>query len=210
MGSESKISTAEMWYSQGVEAYKAGKHEESLVAFARALSADPKYYRALVFQGLAQMELKSYDDARRALEAAVQLAPTYAKAHNALGNVYRRTGDIDLAIQAFAKSADLEPRVAEYHYNIGISRLDINHVPEAIDALKAAARYAPKDVDIQTELASAFMRNKAYHDAVQVLEDFVNRCPDHDRAVELKVRISKLKKKIEDEKAAADAPPPLA
>jgi tetratricopeptide (TPR) repeat protein len=188
-----KTASAETWYFQGAEAYKAGKYDDALVAFARSLSNDPRQFRALVFQGLAHFELGHVDEARRALEAAIQIAPQYAKAHNALGNVYRRQGDMDLAVRSFRRAAELDPRSPEYPYNVGITLLDVNHVPEAIDALKEAYRCAPGDAEIVSELAGAYVRHRAIADAAQLLDAFVSRTPDHERAAEMRARIAHLK-----------------
>lgn len=195
--------SADAWYQQGAESYKNGRHTEALVAFAQALARDPKLYRALVYQGLSHLQLGGLDDARQALEAAAQLAPGYAKAHNALGNVHRRLGDMDLAIQSFRRASELDGRSAEYAYNLGITHLDLAQVPEAIDAFKKAAGAAPRDPDIANDLAAAYTRYKAYGDAVRVLEDYLRRCPDTDRAGEMQVRLKKLKDRIAQEQAGA-------
>lgn len=189
-------------YARGVEAFKARRYEEALQAFAEAFATDSKFYRALVYQGLCHLEMGNAEEARRSLEAAARMAPDYAKAHNGLGNVYRRLGEMDLAIEAFRRAAKMEPRVAEYAYNLGLTHLDLAQVPEAIDAFKAAAACAPADAEIANDLAAAYARHKAYGDAVRVLEEFLARCPDTDRAEEMRVRAKKLKERIESEKGA--------
>ena len=196
-------------YARGIDDYKAGRHADAVAAFAEALAADPRNHRALVFQGLSHVALGNLDDARRALEAAVEIAPDYGKAHNALGNVLRRLGEMDLALDAFRAAARLDPRSAEPSYNLGITHLDLAQIPEAIDAFRAAAAVAPRDADIACDLAAAYTRYKAWGDAVRTLEDFLAGNPDDDRAIEMRARLKKLKERHAQETAArqGDGPP---
>jgi len=76
--------------------------------------------------------------ALRDLLAAVELDPTMAEAHNALGLVYHSLGKADDALFHYGKALKLRPDFSEAHNNFGTLLTDVGRYDEAIAQFKIA------------------------------------------------------------------------
>lgn len=94
----------QMRFLKGVIQTQAGNQAEAIATFT-ALTQDypelPEPYNNLAALHAAQNQL---DKARTALEMAVRLNPSYAIAHENLGDIYAR-----MASQSYGRAAQLEP-----------------------------------------------------------------------------------------------------
>lgn len=94
---------AELRFLKGLALTELGRQNDALQIF-QALTADypelPEPYNNLA---VLYAQQKEYDKARTALEMAIRTHPTYATAHENLGDVYSR-----LASQAYSKALQLD------------------------------------------------------------------------------------------------------
>jgi hypothetical protein len=67
-----------------------------------------------------------------------------AEAYNARGLAYAEKGDLDHAIQAFARAIELEPRYTQAHFNRGNAHMDREMYDEALADYSRASRLDPK------------------------------------------------------------------
>jgi tetratricopeptide (TPR) repeat protein len=103
----------QMLFLKGVVQTQAGKADEAIATFTQ-LSGDypelPEPYNnlAVVYAGQGQL-----DKARTALEMAIRLKPTYATAHENLGDVYARLASqsYNRALQQDAGNPALRPKL---------------------------------------------------------------------------------------------------
>src|SRR5262249_16525090 len=87
---------------------------------------------------VAQMNEGNMRGALRELLAAVQLDPTPAVAHNALGLVYHSIGRLDDALEHYERAVKLNPSFSEAHNNLGVLLIDLGRYDEAIGAFQVA------------------------------------------------------------------------
>jgi tetratricopeptide (TPR) repeat protein len=76
--------------SQGLECYKAGRYEEAIDYFKKAIEIDPKYDEAHSNLGLTYYHLKRYREALGEFETAVSLRPDFPQYHINLAAAYER------------------------------------------------------------------------------------------------------------------------
>jgi serine/threonine-protein kinase len=83
------------------------------------------------------------DQARAALEKAIDLKPDYAMAHYNLGNILHAQGKLVAAASAFRRAVALEPAYAEAHHNLGYLLQDQGDLAEAEQAYRRAIALNP-------------------------------------------------------------------
>lgn len=122
-------------FLKGVIQTDSGKPADALVTFS-ALTQDypelPEPYNNLAALYAAQSQ---YDKARVALEMAVRLNPSYAVAHENLGDVYAR-----MASQSYARALQLDAGNAQVPPKLNLIRDIFASKPGGKSARPAAAR----------------------------------------------------------------------
>jgi Tfp pilus assembly protein PilF len=101
--------------------YVALNDEESArQAFEAALRITPNYEEALY--NLAVLDEKNDPERSMALlERAIEIDPNYAEAHQVLGRLFQRAGDLTRADYHFRRSLDIDP--ADYWSNLYLANL---------------------------------------------------------------------------------------
>lgn len=98
-------------------------------------------------EGDAHYDAQRWDDAGRAIEAALALAPSYsaqdARAWYRLGNVREEQGLDDAAASCFAKAVDLDPAHAQAWNNYGAALQRLGKAQPAIAAYRRAIAADP-------------------------------------------------------------------
>lgn len=69
--------------------------------------------------GLCYMRLHQWSKAREHLERAVFLNPKFCKGYDLLGQTYEKLGDLESAVRAWQKAAEICEWYAEPHYHLG-------------------------------------------------------------------------------------------
>lgn len=185
-------------YTAGADAFTAGKFEESLTLFRAAAEADPAFFRAHAYLGLALTRLGRTEEAIEAYRKCIEIAPDYHKAYNNVGELYRQKGQLDYAAMVFQMATEIDTTNAPYFYNLGLTYNDMGMRPQAEAALARAWELDPTDWDTMSELSQARFYRKDFTGALAPLESFLARHPDHDRIPELRARMQMLKRKQEE------------
>ncbi len=76
-------------------------------------------------------------------ELAFILAPTRAELRLDLGHVYQNHALYDLALQQYAAALEIDPQLAQAHYDSGIAWLALDQLGEALAAFETALELAP-------------------------------------------------------------------
>lgn len=114
------------------------------------------------------------DEARRELEAALELDPNDAGAHQTLGMVLRQKGDLQAAGVEFAKSEAINKTKVDFQAatlatNSGAALLRRGEVARAIEKLQAALHLAPGFAPAHYQMGLAL---RAKGDKGQAAEEF--------------------------------------
>lgn len=99
--------------------------------------------------------------------------------HYMLGLAYfSRASDAGApAVAAFERAIALSPREPEFHYRLGIARLESEQYPAAVEPLRRAAELAPERAAVRLPLAKALHRTGDAAGAVAALGAVVRASP---------------------------------
>jgi TolB-like protein/Flp pilus assembly protein TadD len=168
--------------------------------FSRATEADPNYGRAWAWlaytHGVAYMYFEAsashHDEARRACEKALLLAPKLAESHIASGIIHCMEYECEQAARAFEKALEIDPRKYEAWYFFARTRIRQGNPREALKLLQEAARVRPEDyqsVLLQAQLYVSLGDDKqaiaASREGVDKARAILEFKPDDNRALNL-------------------------
>jgi tetratricopeptide (TPR) repeat protein len=119
----------------GIAASDAGRREQAIAAFRRALDSDPTNVPAHQNLGIAYLKADDAARARTELEAAVAANDGLATAWNALGVARARLGDADGALAAWKKAYETQPSFLDALLNYGLLASRTGRTAEARTAL---------------------------------------------------------------------------
>ncbi len=93
--------------AQGIILHRDKRYEEEEAVYRRGLKTDGE--EAYYLLGIALKNLNRIDEAIRALQEAVRLNPSYARAHTRLGEILAGRGESDAAREEFRKALAFDP-----------------------------------------------------------------------------------------------------
>jgi superkiller protein 3 len=127
----------------GIALVDAGRPNDALPVFARALEVDPSNAQAYQNTGIALLKLDRPEEARKNLEQAIALGKRHARAWNALGVAWMNLNQPAKAIDAWEHCIELNPDQFDALYNIGRVAGSLGDWKKARAALERFAASAP-------------------------------------------------------------------
>src|SRR5262249_18030051 len=133
-----------------------GEYENALAAVSGVAPRSRLARRARFLAGLAQLQLRRYDDAFRSFESLSETVPSSTVLNN-LGVVQMRKGTAQPygAAYYFNRAAELDPGEPDYFFNLGYAYWLGRDIPAAIHSLREAVRRNPADGDAHYVLGAA-------------------------------------------------------
>ncbi len=129
------------WFASGVEYEAAGRLEEAVRAYERAVpGGDPE---VLFNLGNCLLSLRRPEEARARFAEAVAAEPDYAEAWNNLGIAEGERGRAEAAIAAFRRAIAIVPHYADAHYNLAEALAVEGDLAEARRHFRAYLSYDP-------------------------------------------------------------------
>ena len=104
--------------------------------------------------------------AQKALERAIELYPSYVKAHNNLGVLYQNAGLTAKAVVEYSKAVEFNPKFAPGYVNLAKMSIAGGNLAEAEAELKKALAADPGTVNGMLLLCSTQFARKEYPDAL--------------------------------------------
>src|SRR4051812_5394739 len=170
------------WYDLGFAYHQLGKHDDSVAAYRKSVSAKPGVFESNLNLGLALAEAGDVQ-AEQYLRAATKLTPAsnaargHMRAWLALGRLLQATKP-DEAIVAFRQAADLDPKTPEPHLDAGALLEKQQKPDEAEREYQQALSIAPDSSDALVALSNLYMREKRFDDAQGSLRKLVALHPN--------------------------------
>jgi len=133
---------------------------------------------------------RAYDEARdefqkrntfqeiASLRRAVEIDPKFTRAWLWLGEIYKFTGQVDLALQAYQKAVDVAPQEPVSYKALGFTLMGMRKFEDAIPVWQNFSKVAPDDSDGPANLATCLGRAGRYQEAISALEAAVKINPE--------------------------------
>jgi tetratricopeptide (TPR) repeat protein len=135
-------------------------------------------FRSLLDQSLALRQASRLDEALRACEAAVQVAPGEVDGHNLKGVLLRDLGRLEAAVAALDQAIKLNPGFAGSHFNRAQALLDLGRREEALAAFDRVIAAAPQVAAAHNGRGRALHELKRYAEAIASFEAAIALAPD--------------------------------
>lgn len=150
---------------QGLAMMEAGKFDEAIASFQKALETNPtsaplQFNLAVAYERKDQMA-----DARKHFEEAIKINPSFGEAYLALGNGYMREQNFDGAVQSLAKAVELMPTNYNAAYNLGACLSNTGKYAEAESAFRKAVQISPNEPVAHYQLGMALLGQSKNPDA---------------------------------------------
>ncbi|HEV8502734.1 MAG TPA: tetratricopeptide repeat protein [Casimicrobiaceae bacterium] len=155
----------------------AGNQALAQADFTAALAVAPRDRRSRV--ALAQLALAEHraGDARRLMEAGLELDPADLPMLRTLGHAALAQRDAAAAVNAFAAALAAEPFDAETHFNHGVALQMLRYLGDAARAYRRALDIMPSLVDAHFNLGIVFDQLDEADPAITALEYVLKRQP---------------------------------
>jgi predicted Zn-dependent protease len=137
-----------------------GKNDDAAAIYKKILEAHPNtpgvHYR------LGQIDLDragpdgTNDDAKREFQQELDVDPSNAAAQFILGELARRAGDWDQAIEHFSKAVKLDAGFSEAYLALGMSLAASGKFAQAVAPLESYTKIQPEDPAGHYQLALAY------------------------------------------------------
>lgn len=165
-------------YVLGRTAIAQGKHEEAVVALARATRLNPKYGAAWAALGDAYLGLKDERKARESLGKAAALPDAGADVFRRLAELESRDGRHAQALAARERAIALAPADVDLRLAQARTYAALGRWQDSGNAAREAQKLAPKNVDPLLLAAEAAHRQGKNGEAIQTLKRALEIQPD--------------------------------
>jgi len=120
-------------------------YKKAYAACAHAARLDPYHFRTQYYRGTTLRLLEKYHEAVESFEIAATLEPKNPSAQFFYGQSLARSGgDINLAIEAYNRSLQLQDNDGRVHAHMGVALAEVDRNEEAIDHLEKAILRDPE------------------------------------------------------------------
>ncbi|MDT5157188.1 MAG: hypothetical protein QOH51_1545 [Acidobacteriota bacterium] len=157
-------------FSSGVEAFDAGRYDEALDDFLRAVASNPEDPEAAFDAGATYEKLGRALEASAAYALALDLRPSYARARTRLCATLVTTEQYREAIDACHHAVGLSSIDPDLYYQYGRAFSGAGLDDQAAEAYKSAIRLRPDDAEYHLALGLAYRRLGEYREALDSLE----------------------------------------
>ncbi len=172
--------SADLYNNLGTAYYGAGKLDESIAEYQKAIELDGKYFKSYFNLGVTHLAKKNIKEAENCFTKCVELNPTYTDAYYALGNTFFGTGDFKRALDFYAKTVALNPNFA-YGWNaVGASLYSLGRFQDASSAYKTAVRLDPNYKDAVSNLLMVIRQLNDTKSGVEFLEGLLKENPGNE------------------------------
>jgi predicted O-linked N-acetylglucosamine transferase (SPINDLY family) len=130
-----------------------GELDAAIDQYGRAIAADPRHLDARIGIARTLLVVARIDEARTNAQKAVAIDKGSARAHNALGEVFRAEGKPEEAMHAFKRAEELAPEDPQHVAGQALVLAETGHLPLAIRTVEALIAKKPEVGELHELLA---------------------------------------------------------
>jgi rhomboid protease GluP len=148
-------------FRQALQLEKAGKYDETITAYQRALKRRPDL--SAVHNNLAVVYARQqrFEMAEQEARAAVRLGEGTAMYHQTLGSILWQRNNIAEAVSQYRRAIELDSSNLEFHKALGELYAEQGRWQEAVSEWEAVQKQRPQDATIREHI-EALRRNLAF------------------------------------------------
>jgi protein O-GlcNAc transferase len=147
--------SAAAWLHRGNVLQRAGRFEESVECYRRAIGIQPGFPEAYNNLAAALRASRQWPEAFESANWALALRPEYPSALNNRGLIHLDCRQGGAAAEDFRRAVALNPKFAEAWHNLGTSLMELRRFHEAGEAFAKLAAIAPGFRHVQGNLMLA-------------------------------------------------------
>ena len=170
------------WNNLGVIATREGRADDSVQCFQEALRLSPRHLLSLDNLANAYRAQKRWDEARKVLELALEVAPQDPEANYSMGMVFAQADDTVKAYEYLQRALKARPVYPEALNNLGVLFVVTQRRDQAVASFEECIRVAPAFDQAYLNLARVYALEGARDKARGVLLDLLKQHPDHQQA----------------------------
>ena len=125
-------------FEDGQTAQQRGDNTAAVRLYTNAIAADPSLFQAHYQRAIAYLALNKPGDAETDLRRVIQLAPTFARAHRALGQLLLDRDSTEEARRELAHAIELEPKLTGVRVYYASALMKTGDYSRAADELRFA------------------------------------------------------------------------
>jgi tetratricopeptide (TPR) repeat protein len=165
-------------FEKGVASDHAGKTEDAIQHYEKALQMAPDFYAAHNNLGSDYLAKSDFPAARSEFARAIELNQSDSAAYFNLGNVSMLMGQLADAQQYLNEGMRRQPDSALGHFLLGSLDIRIGKYDQAEAALRQAIQLSPVMAQARLQLVNLLVQRGRKADAVAQLHEFVAAFPD--------------------------------
>jgi tetratricopeptide (TPR) repeat protein len=168
--------------TQGNLLFLAGRYEEAIESYDRAISFSPDYHEAWYNRGYALDELGRYEEAIKSYDQAISFKSDKYEAWSNRGVALVNLGRYEEAIESYGRAISFKPDYHEAWYNRGNSLSDLGRYEEAIESYGRAISFKPDKHEAWSNRGVALEMLGRYEEAIESYDQAVFFKPDKHEA----------------------------
>lgn len=158
---------------------KQRNYHKAALTYQKVIELDNNRDDAHYQLGIVNLRLGKYRDAIAPLQKSAELNPDYKNAHFYTGNAYKELKEHAKAVEAYENYLNLKPEDPwEGYYRLGLCRIELKQLEEAITALNEAAKEKPQDIKTNYYLAQAYDQANQYEKAEETYKLLAQLSPE--------------------------------
>jgi tetratricopeptide (TPR) repeat protein len=154
---------------------KAGKLNEALADFDKAIQINPGFYQAYANRALIHRRKNQDDRALADYNQAIQLNQSYDVAYIGRGNIYRQRKQLDAALADFNRAIELDTADPRAFHNRGLVYQAMGQQQLAIQDFSTAISRAPTAIEPYNARGLAYLATADYRAALDDFNEVVKR-----------------------------------
>jgi tetratricopeptide (TPR) repeat protein len=158
----------------------AGREDDALSAYEKALSLCPSYYEAYFNRGLLHSRLGNGKAAEKDFLSVLDIKPEEYRAEYALGNLYLADGEPEEALKCFERARRNNNADPELFNNEALCRSELGDHDGAIALYKRAIAIKPDYADVFNNMAISCFDSGDAHSALRYIRKAVDLKADAD------------------------------
>ncbi len=116
------LELAQPWLTKGNDFYNEKNTNEAINCYRKCLDIQPDFLPARFNLGVALGDIKQFDAAIEELKKVIEAESGYAEAHNSLGFVYFKKGNIGEAVSHYEQALKIRPDYEQAASNLNIAK----------------------------------------------------------------------------------------